>query len=168
MMLMKKYQLFSLVFAMGGMAPCFSAEDVPASMPTASAAIMQTLLGLALVVGVIYLLAWLLKRLNVNGINQNKQIKVLTATSLGAREKAVLIQVKGRELLLGVSPGRITTLHVFEKTENSINEPTTDAYEDASDGDELESKGLVSSLAASSASEFSKKLNVFLGSGNKS
>jgi flagellar protein FliO/FliZ len=167
---MKKNVSYSfLVFALGNASSSFAA-DTPVVMPSANAAIVQTVLALALVVGFIYLLAWLLKRLNMHGVCQQKSIKILTVASLGAREKAILINVDGKKMLLGVAPGRVSTLHVFESLDTDLEQEPEDRIEQSTKVSQslVVSKGMVSSLAARSASDFSKKLNEFLGSGNKS
>ena len=55
-------------------------------------------------------IAWLVKRyVQVPGINKG-QVQILGGVSLGAREKAVLLHVDGKRLLVGVAPGRVQTL----------------------------------------------------------
>lgn len=75
----------------------------------------QTLMGLVLVIGLIFGLAWLAKRLNVGGMQGQKHMQTLAILPLGAREKAVLVDIAGQQMLLGVSPGRVTALHVFDE-----------------------------------------------------
>src|SRR5690606_8975140 len=48
-----------------------------------------------------------------------QHIRVISLYPLGPRDRLALVEVGGRQLLLGISPGRITTLHVLE-------EPVTD------------------------------------------
>jgi flagellar protein FliO/FliZ len=50
---------------------------------------------------------------NLPGTNQ-VDMKVLGGVSLGTRERAVLIQVEGKKILLGVAPGRVNVLHQFD------------------------------------------------------
>jgi len=122
-------------------------------------ALAQTLVGLVVVILAIYALAWTLKRLNMAGLGQKNAIQVVSALALGTREKAILIDVEGKQLLLGVAPGRVSTLHVFDQAVVHV-EPKFDK--------EAEQKNAqMSSLAANSVSEFSKKLNTFLGQSNK-
>ena len=55
-------------------------------------------------------IAWLVKRyVQVPGIGKG-QVQILGGVSLGAREKAVLLVVDGKRLLVGVAPGRVQTL----------------------------------------------------------
>lgn len=82
--------------------------------PLSLGAIGQLLLGLALVVGLILLLAWLMRR--VNGTpSQGKGMKVLAALPVGQRERAVLVQIGQEQMLLGVAPGRVSLLARFDE-----------------------------------------------------
>lgn len=79
--------------------------------------------GLFLVLALFMACAWLMKRTQGGFLTASKEMKTLGAMSLGAREKAVLVEVEGKKLLLGVSPGRVSTLHVFEaETELTTND----------------------------------------------
>jgi flagellar protein FliO/FliZ len=49
---------------------------------------------------------------------------VLSVFSLGMREKVILLQVGRKQLILGVTPGRIETLHVLEGDDCLIREET--------------------------------------------
>lgn len=124
-----------------------------AAAPSGAGAIMQTLVGLAVVVGMIFALAWLSRRLSGGSLGNTKFMKILAVQPLGAREKIILVDVAGKQMMLGVTPGRIATLHVFD--EPVLQVPVTD---ERSTG----------SLSARSATEFSRKLQEFLNQGNKS
>ena len=78
--------------------------------PLSSANLIETGLGLVFVLAVMLSIAWLVKRfVQVPGIGKG-QVQILGGVSLGAREKAVLLSVDGRRLLVGVAPGRVQTL----------------------------------------------------------
>jgi flagellar protein FliO/FliZ len=101
-----------------------------AASPLSTANIVETLLGLVFVLAVMLLIAWLVKRfVQVPGIGKG-QVKVLGGVSLGAREKAVLIAVDGRRLLVGVAPGRVQTLVELDPTDD--NDDFARALENAS------------------------------------
>ncbi len=96
--------------------------------PSALAASGQMLISLLLVVGLIGGLFVLLKRLQVRG-GASGAIRVLAAQSLGTRERAVLVEVAGRQVLIGVAPGRVQTLLVLGNADNAA--PFAAALDDA-------------------------------------
>ncbi|AHL76189.1 flagellar assembly protein FliO [Stutzerimonas stutzeri] len=98
------------------------ALPVMAAEPTASmsntgmgAQMTKMLLGLLLVIGLIFLLAWLLRRMQQINPRNNHAIKLISSHALGPRERLVLVQVGSEQVLLGLSAGRITPLHVLEE-----------------------------------------------------
>ncbi len=77
---------------------------------------LQVLLALLLVLALIGAMAWMIRRFgNVSGVGRSGPLKVITAVSVGQRERVVLIEVGERQLLLGVAPGRVEKLHVLEQ-----------------------------------------------------
>jgi flagellar protein FliO/FliZ len=134
-------------------APAMSWGAEKAAVPSGAAAIMQTFVGLAVVVAMIFALAWLSRRLSGGNLGNAKFMKILAVQPLGTREKIILVDVAGKQMMLGVTPGRIATLHVFDEPVLQVpvtNERGTD------------------NLSARSATEFSRKLQEFLNQGNKS
>ena len=77
-------------------------------------AISKTLIVLLGVVVLIIGLAWLSKFFGVNNLVGHKDIKAIAQIPLGQREKAILIDVYGKKILLGVTSGSVNTLHVFD------------------------------------------------------
>jgi flagellar protein FliO/FliZ len=77
--------------------------------------LLQLLLGLGLVVGLIFVLAWLMRRVQRAGPAGNQVIELLGSRALGPRDRLVLVQVGNEQILLGVTPGRITPLHVMNE-----------------------------------------------------
>lgn len=75
----------------------------------------QMLLGLLLVIGLIFLLAWLLRRVQQLAPRGGQVIKLLATQALGPRDRLVLVQVGNEQILLGLSAGRITPLHVLKE-----------------------------------------------------
>jgi flagellar protein FliO/FliZ len=85
-----------------------------AESPLSTANLLETALGLVAVLAIMLVLAWLVKRyVQVPGIGKG-QVQVLGGVSLGAREKAVLLSVAGRRLLVGIAPGQVRTLIVLD------------------------------------------------------
>lgn len=75
----------------------------------------QLLLGLLLVIGLIFLLAWLLRRVQRLAPRGGQVIKLLATQALGTRDRLVLVQVGNEQILLGLSAGRIAPLHVLKE-----------------------------------------------------
>lgn len=75
----------------------------------------QLVLGLLLVIGLIFALAWLLRRVQSASPRNGQLIEVLGSRALGARDRLVLVQVGSEQILLGITPGRITPLHVLKE-----------------------------------------------------
>lgn len=100
----------------------FLAFPVWAAEPTASmnssamgAQLSKLLLGLLLVIGLIFLLAWLLRRVQQLNPRGTQVIKLISSQALGPRERLVLVQIGGEQILIGLSGGRITPLHVMKE-----------------------------------------------------
>ncbi len=69
--------------------------------------------GLLVVVAAIVATAAVLRRLKSMHAANGKHMKIIDGMSVSARERVVLLEVDQQRVLLGVSPGRISTLHVF-------------------------------------------------------
>lgn len=90
-----------------------------AAEPMAASNLFQLLFGLIVVLIAIGASAFLLKR--IGRLPQGPgAMRIVAGLSLGARERAVLIQVGDRQILLGVAPGRVSTLHVLDRPVESL------------------------------------------------
>lgn len=70
---------------------------------------------LAVVLLLIFLLAWFVRRFLPAGMRaDNKQMKVLASLPLGGRDRLLLVDVAGTQMVLGVSSGGISCLHLFD------------------------------------------------------
>lgn len=108
--------------------PVYAAEQAETARtltesPVSAMNLLQTLLGLVLVLGCIVLVAWLLKRSNSFHTAASGQLKILAGLPLGTRERAVLVQVGDKQLLLGVTSQQVTLLHTLE-TPLTTEQPT--------------------------------------------
>lgn len=89
--------------------------SVASSDPMSGHYLLQLIMGLVVVLVCIVVLAWLAKRVNRLHSSTAGVMKIVGGLSMGAREKIVLLQVGNEQLLIGVAPGRINTLHVLDK-----------------------------------------------------
>ncbi len=71
----------------------------------------QVALSLLLVIGLIFAAAWVLKRFSQWPGQKGQAIRILSAIAVGRQEKLLLVQVGGSQLLIGVTPARISVLH---------------------------------------------------------
>jgi len=83
--------------------------------PMAITNLWQLTLGMLLVLALIMGLAWVLKRTGRFQMAAGGSLRILGGLSMGARESVVLLQVGDTQLLLGVAPGRVQTLHVLDQ-----------------------------------------------------
>ncbi|HHH36382.1 MAG TPA: flagellar biosynthetic protein FliO [Gammaproteobacteria bacterium] len=85
------------------------------SEPASVAQLLQVLTSLVLVVGLIFGAAWLFRRYGRFHGMASEQVQVLAGVSVGQREKVIVLQAGDTQMLLGVAPGRVQTLHVFDR-----------------------------------------------------
>lgn len=102
-----------------------AAEEVSDTPFLGTYAICQALLSLVVVTVLIFGTAWLLKRFNPAMSQNGRGMKILSALSLGGRDRLVLIEAGDRQLLLGVSPGRIMLVESFDEPVLSPEEQPT-------------------------------------------
>lgn len=91
-----------------------AAASKQAGKIVSSADVMQWLLALLLVLAVFFLAVWLLKKSGSLALINNRQLGIVAGLSLGMREKLVLVRVGEKQLLLGVTAGRIDKLLELE------------------------------------------------------
>ncbi|MFC1774266.1 flagellar biosynthetic protein FliO [Pseudomonadota bacterium] len=97
-------------------APVSGLPTLPATQdPVAMTSLWQLTLGMLVVLGLIVSIAWVLKRTGRFQMAAGGGLRVLGGLSMGSRERVVLIQAGETQLLLGVAPGRVQTLHVLDQ-----------------------------------------------------
>lgn len=84
------------------------------SDPNVAGSLLQTTLGLLVVLAVIGGAAWAFKRFGNFQTGVQGKLKIVGGISLGSRERVVLLQVGDTQLVVGVAPGQIQTLHVLD------------------------------------------------------
>ena len=87
----------------------------------------EVTLALVVVLAAVFAFAWLVRRMRGMGNRVGNTIEVLAEVPLGQKERAVLLRVGPTQILVGVAPGRVNTLHVLaEPLELSKPIATTD------------------------------------------
>ena len=93
-----------------------AAVAAPAVGSGVAGQLTQLVLGLLLVLGLIFFLAWLLRRVQQAGpAGKGQVIELIGSRALGPRDRLVLVQVGNEQVLLGLTPGTITALHVLKE-----------------------------------------------------
>jgi flagellar protein FliO/FliZ len=79
--------------------------------------VLEAIAGLAVVLAVIFLLAWAVRRFTHLQGGGRGLVRVVGGVALGSRERAVVVAVGNTRLLLGVAPGQVRMLHVLPPEE---------------------------------------------------
>ncbi len=74
-------------------------------------------LGLIIVIALFFACIWLMRKMGALPENSKQKMRVIAGLSLGGREKVMLVQVGEKQIVLGVSPGRINNLLVLENND---------------------------------------------------
>lgn len=99
-----RLKLFFLVFVM---LP-FSAWATEATVVSPSGGVLKMVLGLVVVLAVMALITWALKRFMPNiGSNNQSVVRVVGGVGVGSRERVVVVEVAGRWLVIGVAAGQV-------------------------------------------------------------
>jgi len=78
---------------------------------------------LVLVLGLVLGASWLLRRVRLFGGGPAPALGVVAQISLGARERAVVLRVGERQILLGVGPGNVRLLTELPAGATDLGEP---------------------------------------------
>ena len=110
-------------------------SPLPAATQAVSGTESEALLGMAtlgktgfallLVIALILLCSWLLRRLSAGQRLAGQPLKVRGSTMLGPRERVVIVEVAGTWLVLGVAPGQVSKLHELPAPPAEATPPAT-------------------------------------------
>src|SRR5690554_4189043 len=103
--------------------PLTAAAAEPGPGTSLTGQLVQMGLGLLVVVGLIFLLGYLMRRVGPLAPQGGQHIRVISLYPLGPRDRLALVEVGGRQLLLGISPGPTPTLLVLEDPLTDTPEP---------------------------------------------
>ncbi|MDI1308514.1 MAG: flagellar biosynthetic protein FliO [Methylotenera sp.] len=118
----KHHKHFALnILAILSFAPslAFSAEAVAVS-PTGG--VLKMVIGLAVVLAVMALITWVLKRMVPGVGNKQSVIRIVGGVSVGSRERVVVLEVAGRWIVVGVASGQVSSLANLESGTNNLAE----------------------------------------------
>lgn len=104
----------------------FAAASAPVTLSSAGG-VLRVALALLVVLAAVFAAGWLSRRLRGFGPARGEQLELLAQLPLGPRERAVLLRVGTQQLLLGVAPGSVSTLHVLAPSAGETAGATTNA-----------------------------------------
>ncbi|WP_043227394.1 flagellar biosynthetic protein FliO, partial [Burkholderia glumae] len=76
-------------------------------------AVLQTLVGLAMVIGLVFGCAWLARRFGFQTARRGGALKVVASVAVGGKESATVVEIGDTWLVLGVAPGNVRLLHTL-------------------------------------------------------
>jgi len=91
-----------------------AAAALPAADVSVGAELLRVVLSLAGIILLIFAAGWLSRRLQARTRPGGRRIRCVESFAVGARERVLLLDADGKRLLLGVGPGGMRTLHVYE------------------------------------------------------
>lgn len=109
-----------------------AAAAVAAPAVSTAGSLAQMTFSLLLVLGLIFALAWVLRR--VQGVRPGgaANLKVNAGIQVGAKERVLMVQAGEVHLLIGVAPGQVNVLHRFEQAPQFGNtQPQMPAFAEA-------------------------------------
>jgi flagellar protein FliO/FliZ len=90
-------------------------RHLAAESPFSFSYVLQILASFAAVIAFIFVFAWLMRRSGRFGAaGGGPGLRIVSSLSMGMREKIVVVNVGGKNIVVGVAPGQIRTLHVME------------------------------------------------------
>jgi flagellar protein FliO/FliZ len=93
--------------------PFASPDAVGQPITPSATGLGQVTLALLLVLVAVFAVAWVVKRMRALGSRVGDAIDVVAEIPLGQRERAVLLKVGQTQILVGVAPGQVNTLHIL-------------------------------------------------------
>ena len=98
--------------------PALAQESAPAIAPSSLFTgdyLLQVLGSFVVVILLLVAVLVMLKRFNGVSTSMGGDMRVVSSVGVGQRERAVLVQVGEQQFLLGVGPGNVRTLHIFDE-----------------------------------------------------
>jgi flagellar protein FliO/FliZ len=83
--------------------------------PFAGGQVAEIVVGLFVVLFIIGVVAWLVRRVPGLSMSTDGRVRVVSGVSVGQRERILLVEVGEQQLLVGVAPGRVETLHILDE-----------------------------------------------------
>jgi flagellar protein FliO/FliZ len=76
-------------------------------------AVLQTIVGLLVVIGLVFACAWLARRFGLQPASRGGLVKTIGGASLGGKERVAVVEIGETWLVLGTAPGNVRLLHTM-------------------------------------------------------
>ncbi|WP_144143678.1 flagellar biosynthetic protein FliO [Paraburkholderia sp. BCC1884] len=83
-------------------------------------AVLQTIVGLLVVIGLVFACAWLARRFGLQPANRGGLVKTIGGASLGGKERVAVVEIGDTWLVLGTAPGNVRLLHTMPAGSTSV------------------------------------------------
>ena len=113
--------------------PALAQESAPAIAPSSLFTgdyLLQVLGSFVVVILLLVAVLVMLKRFNGVSTSMGGDMRVVSSVGVGQRERAVLVQVGEQQFLLGVGPGNVRTLHIFDEPAVTSTSSSTPNFSD--------------------------------------
>ena len=122
----------ALIFTLMAL-PALAQESAPAIAPSSLFTgdyLLQVLGSFVVVILLLVAVLVMLKRFNGVSTSMGGDLRVVSSVGVGQRERAVLVQVGEQQFLLGVGPGNVRTLHIFDEPAVTSTSSSTPNFSD--------------------------------------
>ncbi len=92
-----------------------SSANAPVMISDYSTNFSDVLLSLMVVVALIFLVVWLLKKMSYTSFSKSKHISIITEIPLSSKDRLMIIQAGDEQFLIGASPGYIGKIARLKK-----------------------------------------------------
>ncbi|WP_210668666.1 flagellar biosynthetic protein FliO [Pseudomonas protegens] len=111
---MRAFAAFAALLASQACLAAATPAATPATAPgSLGGQLAQMVFGLLLVVGLIFFLAWVLRRMQSTAVKGGQVIEIVGSRAIGPRDRLLLVRVGKEQILIGHTPGSIEALHVL-------------------------------------------------------
>ncbi len=112
--MIRLFRYTSCIFLLPGL---LWADTEETAQPVAEMNFIQIMMPLLMVIALIFMIAWLVKRFNpkLSTMGMSKEIEILSSTQLSTQSKLSLIRVGGKDLLIGITPQSISLLKEYDE-----------------------------------------------------
>jgi len=120
---MKRIRLLAVSALLFSSSAAFAAAD----QPNVAVDLFKVLGGLIVVLALMAGSAWLLKRFGLAKTAGNSTIKIVGGVSVGNRERVLVLEVADQWIVVGVAPGRVSSIATLPRQEQETIATNTNA-----------------------------------------